>query len=66
MYTVETDTELHNRLVPTRLRSNGIKTAIRHGIGCHREQSNVKEVELDEILATTAATDIDLDAIILD
>ena len=44
--------------------SNGIKTAIRHG--SHREQRNVKEVELREILATTAATDIDLDAIILD
>ena len=70
VYTVETDTELHNRLVPwgiaTRLRSNGIKTAIRHGMGSHREQRNAKEVELREILPTTAATDIDLDAIILD
>ena len=46
--------------------SNGIKTAIRHGMGSQREQRNVKEVELREILATTAATDIDLDAIILD
>ena len=46
--------------------SNGIKTAIRHGMGSQREQRNVKEVELREILATTASTDIDLDAIILD
>ena len=61
---------MYNRLVPrgiaTRLRSNGIKTAIRHGMGSHREQRNAKEVELGEILATTAVTDIDLDAIILD
>ena len=48
VYTVETNTELYNQLVPwgiaTRLRSNGIKTAIRHGMGSHREQRNVKEV----------------------
>ena len=35
VYTVETDTELYNRLVPwgiaTHVRSNGIKRAIRHG-----------------------------------
>ena len=35
-------------------------------MGSHREQRNAKEVELGEILATTAVTDIDLDAIILD
>ena len=64
MYTVETDTELYNRLVPwgiaTHVRSNGIKRAIRHGYSA-REQRNGREVELREIHAATAAIDIDLE-----
>ena len=70
VYTVETDTELYNRLVPwgiaTRARSNAIKTLIRHGMGSHRKQKRGRSIELHEILATIAATDIDLDAIISD
>ena len=62
MYTVETDTELYNRLVPwgiaTHVRSNGIKRAIRHG-QCQRTDG--REVELREIGATTAVIDIDLE-----
>ena len=62
MYTVETDTELYNRLVPwgiaTHVRSNGIKE--QSGTGSARELTG-REVELREIGATTAVIDIDLE-----
>ena len=50
VYTVETDTELYNRLVPwdiaTHVRSNGIKRAIRHE--CQRTEKREGRVELRE------------------
>ena len=57
MYTVETNTELYNRLVTqgiaTPVRNNSIKRAIRLG-QCQRTDG--REVELREIGAMTAAT----------
>ena len=65
MYTVETNTELYNRLVPWGIATRGRSKKSNHARAVPENRETVRKVELCKIRAMTAAIDIDLDTIIL-